>query len=95
MIIITKSNLIQNVSERWDFQYRNTSQKDKIEKGNRLRAEKPKTEDEIAEIIGNKEWTRNICRECGNDCETTILLGYESTTVNICPDCLKRALSFL
>lgn len=99
MRIIRKSDLILKVSEEWDYQYKNTTQEDKIEKGNRLRTEKPQTEEAIEKIIGTKSWTRNECDECGNDCDITIQLGeepdFESNTANICPECLKKALSLL
>lgn len=99
MNIISKKNLIANVSKRWDEQYRNTGSKDKILKGERLRTEKPTTEEQIKKIIGNDSWTRNHCHECGNDSEITIQLGqepdYESATANICPVCLKKALEII
>ena len=47
MNIISKKDLITNVSKKWDEQYRNTDQKDKILIGERLRAEKPTTEEHI------------------------------------------------
>ena len=99
MNIISKKDLIANISVKWEQQYRNTDQKDKILIGERLRTEKPTTEKSIKKIIGNSSWTRNMCHECENDSEITIQLGqkpdYESATANICPECLKKALSLL
>lgn len=92
MKVITKSDRIASVSERWDGIYSNTKYEDKIEIGNKLRSKKPKTEEEITKIIGNNTWTRNICHECENNCEVVIEL---CDSVCICPDCLNEALSLI
>jgi hypothetical protein len=96
MEVIRKTDLIKNICQAWDTQYKGTSQRDKIEIGNRLKIEKPKTEGHIRKIIGNDLWTYNRCHECDNDSKITIQLGqppdYESATANICPKCLKKAL---
>jgi len=97
MYVVRKIDLIKKVSKQWDHQYKRTDQKDKIEIGNRLRTERPNTEDEVAKIIGNRGWTKNVCDECNNDCDITIQLGqepdYESATASICKECLKKALA--
>jgi len=99
MKIISKNYISAKVSKKWDELYRNIDQKEKIWIGERLRTEKPTTEEHIKKIIGNSTWTRNMCHECENDSEITIQLGqepyYDSATANICPECLKKALSLL
>jgi len=99
MDIIKKSDLIASVSQRWDQQYKNTTWRDKIEIGCRLRVEILQTEEQIYNIIGNYTWTENICDECGKDREVVIQIGeephYESSTVFICPECLKKAMDLI
>jgi hypothetical protein len=52
-------------------------------------------EDAIMAITGDSRWTANICDECGEDREITILLGEEihhsTDMAAICLDCLKQA----
>ena len=98
MRIIRKADKILTVSKRWDEQYRDDNDLTKIKIGNRLRNKKTITENEITEIIGNNSWTKNLCYECGNDCDSIILFGeesdYESSTFYVCHDCLKKAIAF-
>ena len=97
MDIIKKTDLIENVYDKWTEQYRGSIDEDKLLVAVILKTEKPTTEEHIERIIGNNSWTRNICNECGNDSEITVQLGeepdYDSATAKICPECLKKALS--
>ncbi len=99
MDIIKKSDLILNVAERWNSDYKNSNYYDKIAIGNRLRTEKPQTEAEVKNIIGNGTWTQNTCDECGKDFEVIINLGNSSDrdipSFNICKKCLKEALTLI
>jgi hypothetical protein len=99
MELITKKDLISNVSERWDMQYRGSISADKINKGNILRSEKPQTEKRIIEIIGNKTWTTITCNECKREVDAVVQLGdepdYESSTALICFDCLNAAVNLI
>lgn len=95
MKTITKKELVKNIPDRWGYQYPQKSG-DKHEIYLKLKAETNLTEDRAEEIIGNRSWARNICDECQKDCEITVQLGaepdYESSTANICVECLKAAL---
>lgn len=97
MNIIKKTDLIENVYDKWIEQYRGSTDEDKLLVAVILKTEKPTTEEHVERIIGNNSWTRNICNECGNDSEITVQLGeepdYDSATAKICPECLKKALS--
>ena len=54
---------------------------------------------DIDTIIGNTSWTRIVCDNCGKDVGAVIQLGqeldYESSTANICVDCLGQALTLI
>lgn len=97
MNVIKKGDLIENVYERWVEQYRDCKYGHIVLIGTILKSEKPTTEEHIKRIIGNNSWTSNVCHECGNDSEIIIQLGeepdYDSATVKICQECLKKALS--
>lgn len=92
MILITKQDKIKNIVKRWTRQY----PKSKADITRKLRQINPTTEDEIAEIIGNRSWTDNYCHECNTDCDVLVQLGqepdYESATANICLNCLQKAI---
>lgn len=53
------------------------------------------TEEAIIAAVGDNRWTENICDECGEDREVTVILGEEihhpTDMVAICLDCLKQA----
>lgn len=95
MELIIKEVKIKSILKRWVNQYPN----DKKDIALELRRIKPTTEDEIAEIIGNRSWTENCCDECGKDVEVLVQLGrepdYESATANICLNCLQKAVKII
>lgn len=99
MELTTKANKIKTVADRWDLQYPRPYSRDKDEIGNMLRLKNPKSEDEIAIIIGNRSWTSLICDECKLEHDVVIRLGeepaYESSTAYICKSCLKKALKMI
>ena len=103
MYIITKKELIKTVAERWKKAYFINSKweygADKKEIYNNLIEKKPKTELEVANIIGNNSWTDNVCNECGKQKEKIIVIGepedYESKTAYVCEECLNEALKLL
>ena len=92
MRLITKQEKIKNIVKTWTSQY----PKDKKDITLKLIQANPTTEDEIAEIIGNRSWTDNYCDECGKDSDVLIEVGqepdYESATAYICPNCLQKAI---
>lgn len=49
----------------------------------------------ITTTVGDNRWTENLCNECGEDREVTIILGEEihhpTDMATICLDCLKQA----
>jgi len=57
------------------------------------------TEDEIANIIGNRMWTSLRCDECGKESEKVMVVGFPlldgeiGEPIQICEECLKKALS--
>jgi DNA-directed RNA polymerase subunit M/transcription elongation factor TFIIS len=95
MELITKQDKIRTVLERWKNQYPD-SKKDIAKK---LEQTKPKTEDEVADIIGNRSWTTQHCYECGKDKDIILQLGeepdYESATTYICAECLQKAVNLI
>ncbi len=58
------------------------------------------TADDVAEIIGNSSWAREMaCSECGKKTWGIVQIGeepdYESATAYVCSDCLRAALRLL
>ena len=53
------------------------------------------TEEAVIAAIGNNLWTENICDQCGEDSEVTVLLGEEihhpTDMISVCDKCLKQA----
>lgn len=53
------------------------------------------SEDAVTAAIGDNRWTENMCDECGEDRDVTVLLGEEihhpTDTLSLCVDCLKQA----
>jgi hypothetical protein len=55
---------------------------------------------QVAEIIGNSSWARELaCSECGHETWGIVEIGeppdYESATAYLCRDCLRAALRLL
>ena len=52
--------------------------------------------DDVDSVIGNDSWTRTKCDECNASNVDVIQIGqdpdYESSTAEICKDCLAKAL---
>jgi len=52
--------------------------------------------EKVTEITGDPRWTANSCDECGQDCETVVLVAIEmhhpTDMTALCPDCLRQAL---
>lgn len=50
----------------------------------------------VTEITGDPRWTANICDECGQDCETVVLVAIEmhhpTDMTALCTRCLQQAL---
>jgi hypothetical protein len=97
-IKITRQTLANEVSHRWESQYRNSTIADKVDIGVKLKelGDSPDP-DKVDEIIGNRSWTRIHCDSCNKEKDAVIQLGeeqdYESATANVCVDCLREALS--
>lgn len=104
MKLITSRDLIRKVPERWKAQYCNGGQW-----GNTLVSGSTKavyealvaldletaTADQVAAIIGNESWSRNMCNECGQNVDAVVEIGqppdYESATAYACGPCLYKA----
>jgi hypothetical protein len=56
----------------------------------------PVDPDKVDQIIGNGSWTRVKCDNCGK-VASVVTVGqepdYESSTANVCQDCLRNALA--
>lgn len=76
------------------YRYRDFDPKPQYER--LLALPKGATEEQVVAIAGTNVWTENVCDECGQDVEVTVILGeeedYESRTAWICPECLEKAL---
>lgn len=102
MKLISKNWMASQVATRWGEQY--GQYKHYKEDSRKIHQElvalgpNPNPSD-IEAIIGNKSWTANHCDECRKDCEVTIQLGeepdWESSTVNLCSDCLLKAIGLV
>jgi len=100
-----KKELIKNVAARFKesyfvkgvWVYNRDGNKESIY--NNLVSKKPKTEEDIEEIIGNDSWTSNRCNQCRNETDVLIRLGeepdWESNTFFICKDCLEKAINLI
>ena len=113
MNLITQRMLIRAVAKRWRKQYepfkydaplfseRNGLSRDltKRQIAEKLDALDPETAtaDDVANIIGNRSWTRLECHECGREVDAVVEVGekpdYESATAKLCKDCAEKAAS--
>lgn len=106
MKVITTRSKILIVAERWKAQYftRHGEEWGRMAAGHpeeiynkliKLDLEKCSSE-EVEAIIGNFSWTRIFCDDCKEYVHKVVQLGeepdYDSSTVNACVDCLKKAL---
>lgn len=99
-IVLRKADVIAGVPSRWNRQYRETRDLDKIEIGKRLAALSPGfTAEQVDSIIGNRSWTMHECSNCGQDRDVLIRLGeepdYEAKWLDLCADCLAKALEII
>ena len=104
MRIVTKQEKIKNVAKEWKEQYY-VGGKWRCGEGMRLVyealiREQPKTEREVARIIGNNSWTENICEACERDVEILVELSnfldeWDTNVFFICEDCLRKALALI
>lgn len=98
MKIITIRTQIREVAKRWKLQYGRT----RTDIANLLEAldVETATAEDVERIIGNGSWVHPIpCDECREKHEIVVQLGeepdYESSTVNICQECLRKALMLI
>jgi hypothetical protein len=94
---ILLEDVIRGVSKRWDEQYRNTKDEDKISIGNLLRVPGGLSKFQIDTVIGNESWTRLACNVCNQDCKMVVDLEDRddsdvSASVRICFYCLVKGL---
>lgn len=108
MKIITRESTAAEAAERWKGQYSRGGQwgtvyigepRDTREIYEALVALGPSPDpDAVNELIGNTSWASPPqCDECNKAAECIVQLGeepdYESSTANICPDCLSKAIA--
>ena len=109
MEAITKQGLIDSIAERWDEVFKPNAfhsmdlgiagearGRSPLQVYNELKVLPQKaTEEMVTKIIGNDSWTGNICSECRQDSEVTILLGIpdDDDAANVCLSCLKKAMA--
>lgn len=110
MHLITKRSLIRSVADRWHAQYapfRNDSPlfskrmglsdgltKQQIHSALAALEKETATEDDVANIIGNRSWANIQCHECGWDVAAVIVVGEtedcESHTAHLCQACAEK-----
>lgn len=112
MFLKTKADLIANVAANWKRQYYEGPDKfghghwKKLTHGNSqevyeklLALSDGAGEAEIEAIIGNGNWTRNICGECKGDVGVVVVIGEEldceSSTAWVCLGCLRMAIELV
>jgi len=99
MQLITKADILQNLSKRYKSQYPTSrilaDGRDTDNVISMLNAEENLTEKRACEIIGYKSWTENVCDECKKDKYALVMIGeqpnHDSNTASICFDCLNKA----
>lgn len=103
MRVITKQTLLATASERFREAHQRRGEwlptatgEDSAATYTQLTALSPSpSEAAIIAAAGDNRWTENLCDECGEDCEVTVILGEEihhpTDMVAICLDCLKQA----
>lgn len=103
MRVITKQALLATVAERFREAHQRRSEwlptasgDDSAAIYSRLTALPTEpTEEAVTAAIGDNRWTENLCDECGEDHEVTVLIGEEihhpTDMVSICLACLKQA----
>lgn len=101
MDLLTRHSMAQIASQRWDQQYNRSVDSHKIAIGARLRnLSLPVDPDVVDLIVGNTSWTSiGICHECRKEPDALIQIGetqdYDSSTANVCLDCIRRAAEML
>lgn len=106
MKLITEREKIRGVAAEWRRQYGPgepySRDKDKQEIQRKLDALDPEkaTGDDVERIIGNRTWTAvGECDECKRLTTALVELGdepdYESSTAQICQECLLKALRLI
>ena len=111
MYVQTKRNLIATIASRWAEQYYDSSaqewwsirciggesMQDVHKQLLALPAEAG--EDEIARIIGNRQWTTIRCSQCKQDRPSVVVFfearDSDERTVQICAECLALGLDLL
>lgn len=96
--LIRKSDVVAGAPTRWAEQYRGYG--DKSGKTAALLALQPGfTAEQVNDIIGNDTWTECRCDECREDAPVLVQVGdepdYEARWVDLCPDCISKALAAL
>jgi hypothetical protein len=104
--IITERDIILKVPAKWKQQYDlhfrngNWPQDKRDIYNNLLKLDfNTCTQADVAQVIGNKSWTGLKCDECKKDVDWVLHLGdepdYESNTVYVCKECVKKAAELL
>jgi hypothetical protein len=95
---IYRKDVIKDVPKRWANQYDSNSYygQAKSETTKKLLSLiSPFTAVEVNEIIGNDSWTKLLCTECNENCESVVRIGdepeYDARWVDLCDECLEKA----
>jgi hypothetical protein len=99
---ITTRDMIRTVAERWWCIY-NQHPPESIPHliGLQLEAldRETATRADIKAIVGNDQWTRLLCSQCGQDTDAVIVVGqeqdWESRTAELCASCMHKAAKLL
>lgn len=100
MNILNKQYLIDNICSVWKQNYffagnwRYGHNKEEIY-NNLVALGDNKTEENIAEVIGNSSWTRLECSECEQDSYSVVTMSVEEYGIYLCKSCLIKGLELL
>lgn len=106
MQIRTQREVIKNVADNWNHQYKNWPTKQepcpiKAEIGRKLSELDLETVSakEVNKIIGNSAWTALNCSECEKSVDWVLEVGevpeYESSTAYLCKECIRKAANLI
>lgn len=104
MRVVTKKELIGSVAERFASTYKSQNRwptdrdySKEIAIHAALSSLPPNSDEEaVTAIIGHNRFTRNICHQCSNDSDVTVVFGSEKHHMldvrYLCPQCLEKGI---
>lgn len=106
MELLDERNQVRDAIQRWVANYGMDKTYGADKRGRKVGAElaaldaETATAEQVSAIIGNKSWVHpRSCDECGQETWQLVQIGekpdYESSTAEVCADCLRAALRLL